>query len=125
MTIKGLLATAAATAALVLVGTAANADDCVNLSRAPAPCGMDCTSGPVTQGNWVWLPSIGVPEPAWGFGTPGSLPSQQVGLPGANGNYLNEGGGVSWLHEKSLCVNGNTARATANSTHGIQTGCGE
>jgi hypothetical protein len=79
----------------------------------------------VVDGNWVWLPSIGVPEFAWGFGTPGSLPSQQFGLAGANGDYLNDSGGFSWLLEKSLCVNGNTARATANSTHGVQSGCGE
>jgi hypothetical protein len=76
----------------------------------------------VTQGNWVWLPSIGVHAYAWGFATPGSLPSQGLGFPGANGNYLNQGGGFSWLLENSLCVNGNTARQTS---HGIQSGCGQ
>ena len=124
MKMRTLLGTAAATAALVLVGTAANADSCANVSRAPAPCGMSCTS-PVIDGNWAWLPSIGIPFPAWGFATPGSLDSQQFGAPGANGNYLNQRGNLAWLLENSLCVNGNTARAMANSTHGIQSGCGE
>lgn len=122
--LKRLLATAAATAALLLVGTAANADSCANVSRAPAACGWSCPA-PVVVGNWIWLPSIGVPEPAWGFATPGSVPAQQLGSPGANGNYLNDRGGASWLLEKSLCVNGNTTRAAANSIHGIQSGCGE
>lgn len=119
---------AGATAALMFVGSAAFADDCENVSRAPADCGWTCPTV-VTVGNWVWLPSlvnIGVPAEflpnAWGFATPGSGPSQELGFPGSNGNYLNEQGGFSWLHENSLCVNGNTARQTTN---GIQTGCGE
>ena len=120
MRMRTLWGAAAATSALLLVGAAANADDCANVSRAPAACGWSCP-GPVTQGNWVWLPSIGVPEYAWGFATPGSLPSQGLGFPGANGNYLNQAGGFSWLLENSLCVNGNTARQTTN---GIQSGCG-
>ena len=124
MVMKRLLGTAAATVALLLVGTAANADDCINLSRPPAACGLSCP-GPVVDGNWVWLPSIGVPESAWGFVTPGSVFSEELALPGTNGNYINDRGGISWLFENSLCVNGNTARATANSTHGIQSGCGE
>jgi hypothetical protein len=117
---KRILATAATTLALAMVGAAANADTCSNVSRAPAPCGMTCTA-PVVDGNWVWLPSIGVPEAAWGFGTPGSQPSQSFGLPGASGNYVNDRGGFSWLLEKSICVNGNTARTT---DHGVQSGCG-
>ena len=125
MRIRRLWGVAAATSALLVAGAAANADDCANVSRAPAPCGWTCTSGPVVVGNWVWLPSIGVPQYAWGFATPGSLPSQGLGLPGANGNYLDQAGGFSWLLENSLCVNGNTARAAANSTNGIQSGCGK
>jgi hypothetical protein len=117
---KSLMA-AGATAALMFVGSAAFADDCTNDSRAPADCGWNCPA-PVIAGNWVWRPSVGVPEFAWGFGTPGSAISQQVGLPGSSGNYLNDQGGFSWLLEKSLCVNGNTARQTTN---GIQSGCGE
>jgi hypothetical protein len=121
---KRYLAIAGATAALALiVPTAAMADDCANLSRSPAACGMTCIA-PVIDGNWVWLPSIGIPEPAWGFGTPGSIPSVEAGLPGANGNYLNSStDSATWLLENTpMCNGGNAARQTM---HGIQTGCGE
>lgn len=119
--LKRVLGVAAATAALTLfASSAAFADNCENVSRAPADCGWNCPS-PVTVGNWVWLPSIGLPEFSWGFATPGSGPSQQFGFPGANGNYLNDSGGFSFLLENGLCVNGNTARQT---TQGVQTGCG-
>lgn len=118
---KKSLMVAGTTAALMLVGSAAFADDCLNVSRAPAACGWTCPA-PVIAGNWVWLPSIGVPEYAWGFGTPGSAISQQVQLPGSSGNYLNDRGGDSWLLGNSICVNGNTARQT---TSGVQSGCGE
>ncbi|WP_426996431.1 hypothetical protein [Pseudarthrobacter sp. N5] len=117
---KKVFAVAGATAALMLVGSAAFADDCVNVSRAPAACGWTC-QGPVVEGNWVWLPSIGVPEWGWGFATPGSVPSVGFGFPGSNGNYLNQSGGFSWLLENGVCVNGNTARQTSQ---GIQSGCG-
>jgi len=117
---KKSLMGAGTTAALMLVGSAAFADDCSNVSRAPAPCGWTCPA-PVINGNWVWLPSIHVPVFAWGFGTPGSAVSQQVQLPGSSGNYLNSRGGSSWLLENGTCVNGNTARQT---TSGIQSGCG-
>lgn len=122
--LRRLLAVAGATAALALiVPTAAMADDCLNVSRPPAACGMNCTS-PVIVGNWVWLPSIGVPEPAWGFGTPGSIPSIGAGLPGANGNFLNAStDGFSWLGQNSAWCNGGApARQT---THGVQAGCGQ
>jgi hypothetical protein len=119
---KRLSVLAGATVALILIAGPAFADDCVNVSRSAPACGMSC-SAPVISGNWVWLPSIGVPEPAWGFGTPGSIVSQDAGLPGGSGNYLNDRGGVSWLLENSaVCQGGATARQT---THGIQTGCGE
>ncbi|HLY86729.1 MAG TPA: hypothetical protein VKO84_09530 [Gaiellaceae bacterium] len=107
-------------AALALAGVA-YADSCANVSRAPAACGMSCTS-PVFEGNWVWLPSIGIPEPAWGFSPPGSVTSQEIGLPNANGNYLDQSGNASWLLENSAICAGNVPnRQTA---HGIQSGCG-
>lgn len=118
---KGM-AVAGATVALIMIGGPAFADDCANISRPPPGCGMNC-GNPVTAGNWVWLPSVGVPEPAWGFGTPGSEISQLAGLPGGAGNYLNDRGGDSWLLENSAtCSGGAAARQT---THGIQTGCGQ
>ncbi|WP_433874393.1 hypothetical protein [Sinomonas atrocyanea] len=120
---RRLLAVAGTTAALLLAGSAAYADDCVNVSRAPAPCGTDCTQGPVIEGNWVWLPSVDANAPAaWGFATPGSAVSQGFGFPGGSGNYLNDRGGFSWLLENGVCANGNTARQTS---HGVQTGCGQ
>ena len=109
-------------AAAVSLPTAAFADSCANVSRAPAPCGMTCTAGPVIEGNWVWLPSIGEPFPAWGFSPPGSITSIQAGLPDASGNYLQSQGSPSWLLENSaICAGGALARQMA---HGIQSGCG-
>jgi hypothetical protein len=119
---KKVLAVAGATAALMMIAGPALADDCVNLSRPAPECNMSCTA-PVISGNWVWLPSIGVPEAAWGFGTPGSIISEQADLPGSAGNYINDRGGVSWLLENSaICADTVPSRQTE---HGIQTGCGE
>ena len=108
-------------AGLFAAGTA-GADSCANVSRAPAPCGMTCTS-PVIVGSWVWLPSIGVPFPAWGFSPPGSITSQQAGLPNANGRYLNQSGVETWLLENSaICASGTVV--SRQTTHGVQSGCG-
>src|SRR5215469_6224632 len=97
----------------------AAADSCANVSRAPAACGMDC-SGPVIEGNWVWLPSVGVDFPAWGFAPPGAADSVNDGFPGANGNYTN-GQASSLLGMSNNCPPGNnTNRQT---TSGIQSGC--
>lgn len=67
MRFRRFATTTAVTAALLLLPGTAFAFDCINASR-PAPTGE--TSGPVFSGNWVWLPSIGVPVEAWGFGPP-------------------------------------------------------
>lgn len=114
-----------AAAALIGSAGAALADDCANVSRAPAPCGMNCTTGPVIEGNWVWLPSIGVPEPAWGFAPPGGPDSVAFGLPGSNGNYTNgqvaDLLGVAATHSTQVCLT--PSRTTQ--PHGIQSGaCG-
>jgi len=100
-----------AVAALALPA-AAVADSCANVSRAPAPCGMTCT-GPVVDGNWVWLPSVGAPLAAWGFGVPS--------------NYLNSGGGEAWLLENTpYCEAGGVLfyNGPRTTEHGIQSGCG-
>jgi hypothetical protein len=68
--IRGLVTTAAAGVMLVTGTAGAWADDCANVSRAAPECGMTCTAGPIVQGRWVWLPSVGVPLAAWGFETP-------------------------------------------------------
>jgi len=84
--------------------TAAEASSCANFSRPAPACNLTCGS-PVTNGNWVWLPSIGVPLAAWGFAPPGTPDSQQFGAPGANGNYTN-GQTASLQGMSALCTNG-------------------
>ena len=108
--------------ALILVGSVL-ADSCANVSRAPAKCGFSCTTV-VTDGNWVWLPSLsnvgqtGLP-PFWGFAPPGGPDSVQLGAPGANGNYQN--GFSEWLlGHSAYCLKG----VNADKSHGIVSGCG-
>ena len=98
-----------------VIAAAAVASSCANLSR-PAP--GDCPAvGPCTRGNWVWLPSIGVPAPFWGFAPPGSEDAKLLGVPGAGGNHA----GASLLDMSAICRRGiPTGRQT---DHGIQTGC--
>jgi len=110
-----------AAAAALAIPAAAVADSCSNVSRAPAACGMSC-AGPVIDGNWVWLPSIGVPDPAWGFAPPGGPDSVQVGLPGASGNYT-DGQTASLLGMSAVCQGTGNAQAARQSDHGIQSGC--
>jgi hypothetical protein len=117
MRLRKPLVAAAITLGVLAIPATAVADTCVNLSRAPGPA---TSSGPVTKGNWVWLPSIGVPFPGWGFAPPGSPASVENGAPGANGNFTN-GKTSSLLGVSNNCPPGNNpARQT---DHGIQTGC--
>lgn len=90
----------AAIAALAV--PAALADSCANFSRPAPDCNMSCASV-VTAGNWVWLPSVGVPLPAWGFAPPGGPDSAGLGFPGQNGNYTN-GKTESLLGMSALCT---------------------
>jgi hypothetical protein len=102
---------------LAISAQVAFADSCSNVSRAaPAPTGP----GPVIKGNWVWLPSIGVPVEAWGFAPPGTFDSTQFGFPGANGNYTN-GQTSSLLGMSANCPPG--TNANRQTTNGIQSGC--
>jgi hypothetical protein len=114
--VKKIKLAIAAAGVAALVPVIAHADSCANVSRAPAPCGFSCPA-PVFVGHWVWLPSIGVPFPAWGFAPPG--------MNGTSGNYQNQaksGASAAWLLENSaICVKGVPSRQTA---HGIQSGCG-
>lgn len=111
-------------AIVALTTGSAFADDCANVSRAAPPCGMSCTA-PVIEGNWVWLPSIGEPFPAWGFAPPGAADSVTFGLPGANGNYTNGQAsdllGVAGQHNTSVC---STPNRTSSTLHGIVSACG-
>ena len=115
---KKTLTGMAIAAAALMMPAAAWADSCSNVSRPPAPCGFTC-SGPVIEGNWVWLPSVGAPIAAWGFAPPGAADSTDFGFPGANGNYTN-GKTSSLLGLSAICTGANTARQTE---HGAQTGC--
>jgi hypothetical protein len=97
------LAAAVASAVAILAVPAAFAHSCVNVSRAPAACGMSC-SAPVIEGPWVWLPSIGVPVPAWGMDKPGNA-------------------GASLLDQSAVCTGQGNAQDARQTDHGIQTGC--
>ena len=99
------------------LASTALADSCLNVSRAAPACNMTCAA-PVVEGNWVWLPSIGVPAAAWGFAPPGAAESVANGLPGANGNYQN-GFSESLLGHSAYCLKG----VNADKSHGIVSGC--
>ncbi len=112
----------AALVAVLAVPAVASADSCSNLSM-PAPKHVSTTSGPVTRGNWVWLPSLGIPDPAWGFSPPGTADSQAgvvsaSGLPDQHGNYTN-GYSSSLLGHSAYCTKG----VNQNKSHGIVSGC--
>ena len=101
---------------VVLAAPAALALSCDNVSR-PAPKG-DTSSGPIIKGHWVWLPSIGVPEEAWGFVPPGTEPGEFIGKP--HGNFTN-GKTHSLLGTSAQC---DPSKTTSRQTdHGVQTGC--
>jgi hypothetical protein len=100
-----------------LAAPAALALSCDNVSRQ-APKG-DTSSGPIVKGHWVWLPSIGVDEEAWGFVPPGTEPAGPL-LGKPNGNYTN-GKTHSLLGVSANC---DPSKSTARqSEHGVQTGC--
>ncbi len=116
------IVTLAVLVAALALSAVAYADSCANVSRPAPACNLSCTA-PVVDGNWVWLPSIGVPFPAWGFSPPGSITSQQFGFPNANGNYLSQNGVETWLLENSaICSSGKLI--VRQTDHGIQSGCG-
>ena len=112
---KKALAVAGLVVAFILTPTAAQALDCINVSKPPAACGSVCTDGPILQGNWGWLPSIfpGAPE-VWAFVPPGTVP----GLPGEKGNYQN-GEGIALLMN-AICDSHGSVLVKRQTDHGIQ-----
>ena len=102
--LKKALAAAGLVAAFVLVPTAAQALDCINVSKPPAACGAVCTDGPIINGNWAWLPSVfpGAPE-VWVFVPPGTV--QGFGLPGRE-RQLPERRGIRAAGERDLRLAG-------------------
>ncbi len=115
---KKLAIALVAAVAAAAVPVSAFADSCANVSRA-APQTIS-TTGPTTKGNWVWLPTLGVPVDAWGKAPPGTVDSTALGLPGANGNYTN-GKTNSLLGVSANCPPG--SNPNRQTTHGIQSGC--
>jgi hypothetical protein len=118
---KRFLVGALVTLALAIPAAAA-ADSCANVSRAAPACDLSC-SGPVIQGNWVWLPSVDPSAPPiWGFAPPGASESTTNGFPGANGNYT-DGFTNSLLGHSAICQGGGNVSNVRQSSNGIQTGC--
>lgn len=114
-----ILAASVALASLAVSAGPALADTCLNVSRA-APTGP--VTGPLVEGNWLWLPSVGAPIQAWAFIPPGTDVSVFFDLPGANGNFTN-GKTDSLLGVSANCPPG--ANPNRQTTNGIQSGCGE
>lgn len=116
MHIRNIAVSAGVCAALVFgPAAAALADNCYNASRPSGGLSSNPAdfSAPVIVGNWVWLPSVGVPNPVWAFETPE--------------NFQNSGGAESWLLEKTpYCEAGGILSydGPRTTTHGIQSGCG-
>jgi hypothetical protein len=121
--LKKVLLPAVSAIALAVPAVAA-ADSCSNVSRAAPACDPGCTTV-VTDGNWIWLPSLsnigitGLPA-VWGKAPPGTADSVAFDLPGANGNYTN-GGTSSMLGMSNNCPPGNNPNRQTD--HGIQSGC--
>ena len=114
---KKALIAAGLAAAFVFVPTAANALDCINVSKPPAECGSECTEGPIINGNWAWLPSVfaGAPE-VWAFVPPGTV--KDFGLPGEKGNFQN-GEGYALL-VNAICDSQGSVLLNRQTEHGIQ-----
>ncbi|WP_159617783.1 hypothetical protein [Arthrobacter zhaoguopingii] len=115
--LKKSLAAAGLAAAFVFIPTAANALDCVNVSRPPAACGSNCTTGPVIKGNWVWLPSVfpGGPQ-SWVLVPPGTI--QGIGVAGESGNFQS-GEGYALL-VNAICDSQGSVLVHRQTEHGIQ-----
>lgn len=115
--LRRIAAVGIAVVALLAPASAAFADNCFNVSRPSGGLSTNpadfSQSGPVMVGRWVWLPSIGVPEPFWGFDPPT--------------NYQNANPDHWLLAKTPYCAAGGVVNPGATSrtyTHGIQSGCG-
>ena len=110
---RRIAATACAAVALLATAGVAFADNCFNASRPGVGLSTNPAdfSEPLFKGRWLWLPSVGVPLPAWGYEAPEGRIANGGPWLLANTPYC-EAGGI-------LFYNG--PRTTE---HGIQSGCG-
>jgi len=92
---------------LVAPMSAAFADNCFNASRPAPPEG-----GEVEKGNWVWLPSVGIPQQSWGMVVPGNFQNGKSDWLLGGTPYCDAGGAL------------NPDGTPRTDTHGIQSGCG-
>jgi hypothetical protein len=111
------IAVGASVCVALVFGPAAGAfaDNCYNASRPSGGLSSNPAdfSAPVIKGQWVWLPSVGVPQPSWAFEVPA--------------NFQNSHGAESWLLAKTpYCAQGGVLfyNGPRTTTHGIQSGCG-
>ena len=104
------------TAALLLVipMTAAVADNCFNASRPGHGLSSDPAdfSAPVVKGGWVWLPSVGVPQPSWGKEVPENFQNGKSAWLLGGTPYCDAGGAL------------NPDGTPRTDSHGVQSGCG-
>lgn len=113
--LRRAMAVGAAVVAMLIPAGTAFADNCFNVSRPSQGLSSDPSdfTQPVFVGRWVWLPSVGVPMPYWGFEAPD--------------NYLGGTGGPWLLSKTPYCTAGGILAYDATSRtydHGVQSGCG-
>ena len=104
----------AATVLLVAPMTVAFADNCFNASRPSN--GLSANPGdfttPVIKGGWVWLPSVGVPNPVWAKEVPENFQNGKSDWLLGGTPYCDAGGAL------------NPDGTPRQDTHGVQSGCG-
>jgi hypothetical protein len=114
MAIRRLLVVLATVVVMLTSAGAALADNCYNASRSGGNLSTNPAdfTAPLFKGRWLWLPSVGVPLPAWGFEVPA--------------NYQNGSADAWLLSQTKYCDAGGVGFFGSPRTqeHGIQSGCG-
>ena len=103
-----------AIAILVAAPTAAFADNCFNVSRSNNGLSSNPAdfTAPVFKGRWVWLPSVGIPQPSWGMEVPENFQNGESDWLLGGTPYCDAGGAL------------NPAGTPRTDDHGVQSGCG-
>ena len=101
-------------ALLIAPMSAAFADNCFNLSRSSGDLSSNPAdfTEPVFKGGWVWLPSVGVPFPAWGKEVPENFQNGESDWLLGGTPYCDAGGAL------------NPDGTRRQDTHGVQSFCG-